>query len=180
MLPKNKSLILFIGVGFIVTVIIWGFVGGCGTTGLHRKAVQPPSEEPGEAEGLIVEETTGTVYIVEAGDTLWEISRCFGVAVSAIKEANNLTKDTIFVGQRLVIPGRIEPVFEVEPRTVEEPRGVEKVEGDLVVYKVRKGDSLWRIAQVHGTTVERIVELNGIPSNVRLKPGQELLVPKEK
>ena len=177
---KNKSLILFIGVGFIVTVLIWGFVGGCGTTGFHFKATPPPSQGSSETEGLILEETTlgveGAVYIVKAGDTLWGISRRFGVSVATIKEANNLTKETIIVGQQLIIPVEEAPVVDVEPLTVESR--VDEAKGDLVVYKIRKGDSLWRIAQIHGTTIERIVELNGIPRNARLRPGQELLIPK--
>ena len=170
-----------------MTVIIWGFVGGCGTQSLHRRAVQPKEGEFSSAEGLILEETSipeGTiVYKVEAGDTLWEISRRFGVSVADIKETNGLIRDTISIGQRLIIPVEEDTVFQAEPSTFKEvkPRpSYQKggTRGNLVVYRVRKGDSLWRIAQRHGITVERIVHLNGIPKNARLKPGQELLIPK--
>lgn len=170
-----------------MTVIIWGFVGGCGTQSLHRRAVQPKEGEFNLDSGLILEETSipeGTiVYKVEAGDTLWGISRRFEVSVTDIKASNDLTKDTISIGQRLIIPVEKDTVFQAEPQattTMSEalPPTLKEVKGDLVVYKVRKGDSLWRIAQTHGITVEKIVELNGIPKNAGLNPGQELLIPK--
>jgi LysM domain/Family of unknown function (DUF5715) len=43
-------------------------------------------------------------------------------------------------------------------------------------YKVRSGDSLWSIAQRHGTSVTRIKRANGVRSS-RLKPGQVLQIP---
>jgi hypothetical protein len=43
-------------------------------------------------------------------------------------------------------------------------------------YRVRSGDSLWGIAQRHGTTVERLRTANRLSSNT-LRPGQELVIP---
>jgi LysM repeat protein len=55
---KNKNLVLFIGVGFIVTIAIWGFVGGCGTINDHLKTgpvkALPPDQEPLRAEPVPV------------------------------------------------------------------------------------------------------------------------------
>lgn len=45
------------------------------------------------------------VYTVKAGDVLGGIALRHGVSVAAIKKANNLKKDTIFVGQKLTLPG---------------------------------------------------------------------------
>ncbi|MBI3760350.1 MAG: LysM peptidoglycan-binding domain-containing protein, partial [Chloroflexi bacterium] len=49
--------------------------------------------------------TTGGTYIVKRGDTLYGISRRNGITVDALKAANGLRTNIIFVGQRLVIPG---------------------------------------------------------------------------
>lgn len=49
--------------------------------------------------------TGGTTYVVVAGDTLWAIGLRFGVTINAIKAANGLVSDIIYVGQRLTIPG---------------------------------------------------------------------------
>jgi N-acetylmuramoyl-L-alanine amidase len=47
---------------------------------------------------------SGITHIVQAGDTLWGISQKYGVTIEQIKEANGLTSDTIYVGQKLIIP----------------------------------------------------------------------------
>jgi LysM repeat protein len=58
-------------------------------------ATQPPPATGG----------TGGTYVVRGGDTLWGISRRFGTTVDALKAANGLTGNIIFVGQRLNLPG---------------------------------------------------------------------------
>jgi N-acetylmuramoyl-L-alanine amidase len=47
---------------------------------------------------------SGVTHIVQAGDTLWGISQKYGVTIEQIKEANGLTSDTIYIGQKLIIP----------------------------------------------------------------------------
>jgi N-acetylmuramoyl-L-alanine amidase len=47
---------------------------------------------------------SGITHIVQAGDTLWGISQKYGVTIEQIKEANGLISDTIYVGQKLIIP----------------------------------------------------------------------------
>lgn len=48
--------------------------------------------------------------------------------------------------------------------------------GGATRYTVRRGDTLWRIAQAHGTTVSRLKAVNAIRSS-RIKPGQVLSIP---
>ncbi len=183
----NKSLGIFIGIGFVVTIVIWGFVGGCGSM---QKPLSQSAEEPSPVSGEKTSEhlprvEKGTTYTVVKGDSLWKISQRFGVTIIKIKEANSLINDQIEVGQRLLIPGApAKARVQAEQKKTEKPeRKVRKktqASSDLIVYRVRKGDSLWRIAQIHGVTIKRVAELNGIPHNARLSPGQELLVPKDK
>lgn len=179
---KNKNLIMFIAIGFILTTCIWGFVGGCGRSNIPMGLrTLPPEEDKSSAEGVILEKGSipgeGRVYIVERGDTLWGISKRFGVSVSKIKEINSLETDTISVGQRLVLPGVVEVKEEVKETIPPSPH-IEPKPG-LVTYKVRQNDSLWRIAQIYGTSVEHIAELNGLPTDAKLIPGQEILVPSD-
>ncbi|MCM3123795.1 MULTISPECIES: LysM peptidoglycan-binding domain-containing protein [unclassified Mesobacillus] len=47
-------------------------------------------------------------YEVNAGDTLFNISKRFGVSLKELKEANGLKKDMVLIGQHLLIPGNIE------------------------------------------------------------------------
>lgn len=50
--------------------------------------------------------SSGTTHTVVKGDSLWSIGKKYGVSVTAIKQANNLTKDTVVLGQKVKIPAR--------------------------------------------------------------------------
>ncbi|KAL9145364.1 hypothetical protein ABFS82_13G037400 [Erythranthe guttata] len=65
----------------------------------------PPLQKPVTipVEQNVTESTAKTVKIVK-GDTLWGLSREYGVSIEAIKEANGLSGDTIYAGKKLVIP----------------------------------------------------------------------------
>ncbi|CAL5342760.1 unnamed protein product [Camellia sinensis] len=54
-------------------------------------------------EQTVPESSTKTIEIVR-GDTLWGLSRKYGVSIEEIKEANGLTGDTIYAGKKLIIP----------------------------------------------------------------------------
>ena len=92
-------------------------------------------------------------YTVQSGDTLYGISKQFGVSVDEIKRLNNLTSNTITKGQILKIPSTI----------------------TTVDYVVKKGDSLYSIAKRYNTTVKDITRLNNLTSNI-LAIGQKLII----
>ncbi len=50
--------------------------------------------------------STNRTYYVKAGDTLYSIARNFGVSVDDIKRLNNLTSNTLSIGQSLLIPNK--------------------------------------------------------------------------
>lgn len=69
----------------------------------REKPVEPVRERTDVAPE--VQPAAGRFHIVERGDTLWGISREYGVTVRAIEEANNLDDPgRLSIGQRLVIP----------------------------------------------------------------------------
>ena len=104
----------------------------------------------------------GTIeYIVRAGDTLWLLAQRFGTTVAEIKALNNLTSDMLSIGQVLRIPS---------------PGGGGGGGGSSFAYTVRAGDTLWLLAQRFGTTVEAIMQLNGLTSDA-LSIGQVLQIP---
>ena len=95
-------------------------------------------------------------YTVQFGDTLSEIAQLFGTSVDAIAQANGIENpDLIFAGQTLCVP----------------------VGPDVRIYRVRSGDTLSGIAQRFGTTVDALVEANGIENPDLIFPGQRLLIP---
>ena len=96
-------------------------------------------------------------YIVQRGDTLFSISRRFGIPVNDIKIQNNLTSDILSVGQVLMIP-----------------TGSNNV-NDIIIYKVLPGDSLYALSKKYNTTVDDIKQLNNLTSDI-LKINQELQI----
>ncbi len=53
-----------------------------------------------------VQSSSPKVHTVGRGDTLWGLSKQYGVSVAAIKSANGLTRDTIVLGAKLKIPAK--------------------------------------------------------------------------
>lgn len=116
-------------------------------------------------ELIITEQgTTSTptqTYTVQRGDTLYNIAEKYNTTVDELKRLNNLSSNTLTVGQVLKIP----------------IKGNDSPEADTIMYIVKRGDSLWSIANTYKTTVEKIKELNNLTSN-NLVIGQQLLIPK--
>ena len=94
------------------------------------------------------------VYEVQAGDTLSEIAKDFDVSMNTIKWENNLTSNTLKVGQKL----------NILPTT-----GVKHI--------VKKGDTIERIAAKYDADVEDIKVFNGLSGNSSLKQGDILYIP---
>lgn len=54
----------------------------------------------------------------------------------------------------------------------------EEQDYSLIMYIVKKGDSLWKIAKKYGSTIEDIVNLNGIEDPEVISPGQKIFIPR--
>ena len=98
-------------------------------------------------------------YTVQKGDTLYGIARAFNTSVQALKELNNLKSDVLTIGQVL----RIASDNDNEP-------------GECIVYIVKKGDSLYAIAQKYNTTVDELKRYNNLTSNL-LNIGDRIVIP---
>jgi len=107
---------------------------------------------------------------VRNGDNLWTLARTHDTTVAAIASANGLDPQaTLRLGQTLTIPGRYAAVAGAD--------GSAPAVGGPAASEIRvgPGESLWTIAQRHGTTVGALMELNGLASD-RLQVGQALRV----
>jgi LysM repeat protein len=70
--------------------------------GLLKKSVSSSSHSSSKSSS--VNRGAGREHVVEAGHTLSAIAQAYGTTVKAIKSANNLKNDSIYVGQKLFIP----------------------------------------------------------------------------
>ncbi len=125
-------------------------------------------------------------HTVEPGETLFSISRRYNVTIAEIQQWNNLENPNLSTGMELRIFRPINNQQEqeaIEPEAAEEPEQRESIvrqrEGGLnTYYIVRSGDSLYRIANQHGLSVNELKELNNLETDM-LRVGQRLTVPSD-
>ena len=114
-----------------------------------------PSQSSASAQSL--SSTNGT-YTVKAGDTLWSIANANDLTVAQLKQKNDLSNDTIYVGQTL---------------NVSSAKSTSVTSTTSTTYTVKSGDSLWQIASANGTTVNQLKALNNLSSDL-IYAGQQL------
>lgn len=93
-------------------------------------------------------------YVVKKGDSLWSIAKKYNMTVDELKLINNLKSNLLSIGQRLKIKDSND---------------------NQNIYIVKKGDTLYKIANMYGTTVNNLKALNNLKSN-NLSIGQKLIV----
>ena len=97
-------------------------------------------------------------YKVVAGDTLYSIAKKLDTSVSELKELNNLSTNSLSIGQILKIPSKFVDV------------------GDTELYQVKSGDTIYSIANKYNLSVNELKSLNNL-FNDNLSVGQLLKVP---
>ena len=102
------------------------------------------------------------IYVVQRGDSLYSIAQKYNTTVQALKSANNLTSNTLQIGQKLILPDSEEII-------IPNP-------SNYTVYTVKRGDTLYKIATEYGITPEDIIDFNKLNTQ-NLVIGQQLLIP---
>ena len=124
---------------------------------------------------------TYVTHRVKKGETLSVIARRYRTSVRAIMARNNLrSKSYIKTGWKLKIPTRVQYAYAGKRATPPRPSKVVNRQPEKIAitrYVVRKGDSLWKIANRFNTTTKAIQSLNRLP-NSRLSIGQVLVISK--
>ena len=123
-------------------------LGQAASTGSHSQS---------SASAQSSSSTNGT-YTVKAGDTLWSIANANDMTVAQLKQKNDLSNDTIYIGQTL---------------NVSSTKSASATSTASATYTVKSGDSLWQIASANGTTVNQLKALNNLSSDL-IYAGQQL------
>ena len=121
------------------------------------QATSTSSHSQSSASAQSSSPTNGT-YMVKAGDTLWSIANANDMTVAQLKQKNDLSNDTIYVGQTL---------------NVSSAKSTSATSTPSATYTVKSGDSLWKIASANGTTVNQLKSLNNLSSDL-IYAGQQL------
>ncbi|MBG9367898.1 LysM peptidoglycan-binding domain-containing protein [Streptococcus sp. NLN64] len=101
----------------------------------------------------------GALYTVKAGDSIWRIAHDHSITMKQLLEWNNITNQTIHPGQQLITQNPASPSAATANKS----------------YTVKAGDSVWRIAQSHGVSMDDLVMWNNI-SNFTIHPGEVLIL----
>lgn len=153
-----------------------------------ENAVRNFQQESGiPADGIVGPETlqmmraTGRnqIHKVRRGDCLSELAIRYGSTVEDIMDANDLTDDTVYIGQKLVIPpaatkGKTPKDDRIGKRQATEEK---KETAAMMTYRVQYGENASVIAKKFHTTVRAITEANNLKNPSRLRAGQSLLIP---
>lgn len=107
-------------------------------------------------------QSSGPIYIVEAGDTLSGIAARFGTTVEELVIVNQIADpNRLLPGTELVIPG------------------FEGISGTLVTLEVTFGETLTSLSFRHGISTETLIRLNRIVNPARIYLGQSVVVPQD-
>ncbi|HEX9666977.1 MAG TPA: LysM peptidoglycan-binding domain-containing protein [Thermodesulfobacteriota bacterium] len=137
-----------------------------GSTIMAGQTIRIPGTN-GSGTGSASDSKATVKYKVNRGDTIGTIARRYGVSVSSVKSANNISGSKIMVGQTLTIPGG-------SGRSYSSSAGSTPVK-----YKVKSGDTLGTIAVGHGVSVASIKSANGLKGST-IRVGQALNIPNGK
>ena len=118
------------------------------------KSVLEYKNIPYDESDKIIKDT----YKVIKGDTLYGISKKLDTTVDELKKINNLTSNSLSIGQILKVPTKIIDL------------------GDTEIYQVKKGDTLYGIANKYGISLSELKAINNL-ENDNLAIGQLINVP---
>lgn len=163
-------------------------------TPLRSQSVQAPLAPNGlQPMKLYDTPASGTVHTVIKKDTLYNISKRYGVTVVELKQANQLSGSAIQLGQNLMIPVRkqvavantsnlltvVQPVV-IDPKVETDTQlAADAVERRVMAYAVLSGDTLAAIARRTCVSKERLISENDLTNADELRPGHMLALPSD-
>lgn len=129
-----------------------------------------------------------TIHRVEAGESLFAISRMYNVTIAEIQQWNNLDNTALEAGSELVIyQSEVRQADQTPPPSISEMEQMAEEERTSIVrqmeesgsnsesYLVRSGDTLYQIARDHNMTVNELRQLNNLTGDM-LRVGQRIMV----
>jgi len=109
-------------------------------------------------------------YRVRRGDSLWSISRRFGLSLEGLTALNGISTGSVLgIGQVLLL----RPPPGTAAVAAARPSG----RGGATLYRVRKGDNLWGIARKFDTDLRALLRANRITRGQTIYPGEQIIIP---
>ncbi len=143
---------------------------------------------------------TKLIYTVQEGDNLGYISTWYNVSLSDLRYWNNIYRNTIRIGQKLVVyvdPKKSEFYSKINSMTLAEKQALAgkpvptntvsassatayETDGEYIVHTVRNGDTIWDIVKMYdNVTSTQVLSLNNISDPGKIQVGQRLKIKKK-
>jgi membrane-bound lytic murein transglycosylase D len=114
-------------------------------------------------------------HVVRKGETLGKIAAAHGVTIAQLKRWNHLKTARINAGQQLLVHTDASRLASGKPSVDSASQERPKNGGRVVIYRVKKGDTLWDIARAHNVEPSDLKTWNDIARN-KIFAGQELII----
>ena len=155
--------------GFLVGIpaaVIGSLALGLGTAA-PAAATQMRAETT--ALGIRATGSVPATYTVKRGDTVWAIAQRFGLRTRDVLAWNGLTSSSVIhPGQVLTLRAPAAKKAKAAPAPAEKP---------AATYTVKRGDTVWAIAQRHARSVDEVLSANRLTRSSIIYPGQKLVIP---
>jgi membrane-bound lytic murein transglycosylase D len=144
---------------------------------------------------------TKLIYSVQDGDNIGFIADWYKVGLSDLRNWNNIYRNNIRVGQKLVVyvdPKKTEYFSKINTMSFADKQalvgksatvntqpaatliGPGEVDGEYITYTVRSGDTIWDIVKMFdNVTTTQVLSLNNISAPSKIKVGQKLKIKKK-
>ena len=110
---------------------------------------------------FILQVNAETKIIAKEGDTLFNLSKQYGVSLRELMHKNYfIDANKILAGEVIIIPKKDN-----------------ETEGESLIYKVIEGDTLYKIAREYNVNVKDLISINKLDKASYLKPSQTIIIP---
>lgn len=142
----------------------------------------PPISKPFMPASATTRPNFKIIHTIQAGETIFRVSKIYGVTVDDIKAWNDLSINTVEIGQELVIlGGNIKPattITQANPTKIYSAPASASVNPNNYKYHIlQAGQTVYRVSKIYGVTVDDIVKWNNI-KGFAVIVGQRLVVKK--
>lgn len=118
---------------------------------------------------------TVSFYTVRKGDTLDKIARRHGTTMAVVLKLNRMKlKDPLYSGRKLKVPANTDDDRENKKAVGKTPT---TKRSKIVIYRVKRGDTLEKIAKKHDTTLAALLKANRMKLKDPLYVGRKLKIP---
>lgn len=115
---------------------------------------------------VYIDGTKYTVYTAVKGDTLYSLSKSYGVSVDDIIAANPVLSEGLKLGQTIKIPFKTETSKKAQKRSKRQ----------FITHTVKKGETLYSLSRLYEISVNAITEDNDNIDPTHLKVGQKIYI----